>query len=183
MDERDSDNQPIRINNKRYLNVIFGEVVKPKLAERGKTLSKEELQEKICTDQDLHETVIDEYNSNKVAYRSHAFSDIADFQDGTVYQPIPRSVWRKSNNKFKELTGELENGIISWARSGTHNDFADVVPGGVENTVPSMVCMHHLLMEAPRLINKCLGMLPDNVFSVSSSGAPTTGGKRKNSSV
>ncbi len=60
------------------MNIIFGEVVKLKLVERGKSLSKDKLQE---TDQDLHEAILDEYNLGKLAYGSHAFSNIADFQD------------------------------------------------------------------------------------------------------
>ena len=50
-----------RLNRRCYLNVIFGDVVRPMLATRGQPLSKEELTAGIKMDDNLHKSIATEY--------------------------------------------------------------------------------------------------------------------------
>ena len=61
----DKNNIPIRFNTKRYLNVLFSEVMKPQLARRGKSLNKQQLQDKLATDQEFFFGFLDKYNTDK----------------------------------------------------------------------------------------------------------------------
>jgi hypothetical protein len=50
--------RPLHINTKRFLNVIFGAIMKPKLSTCGQTLTAMELEDKKKTDEDLFTAVI-----------------------------------------------------------------------------------------------------------------------------
>ena len=52
----------IRFNTCRYLNVMFGSVMKPKLANRGGRLTRRELEDKLRTDQNFAVSFLVEYN-------------------------------------------------------------------------------------------------------------------------
>ena len=67
-------NKRVVINRRRLLNVIFSDMVRPKLAEVGATLTKAELDKHMKQDQHFHETVASEYNKKGViAYDKNAF--------------------------------------------------------------------------------------------------------------
>ena len=80
----------VQINIKRYLNVLFSETTKLLLAERGKTLTKQQLQDKLRTDQEFHQTLITEYNvNNNPVYSAHTHPSVDDFCNATNFQEIP----------------------------------------------------------------------------------------------
>jgi hypothetical protein len=54
--------RPFRFNTKRFLNVIFGPIMKPKISMRGQALTAGELEDKKKTDQDLFTAFIIQYN-------------------------------------------------------------------------------------------------------------------------
>ena len=66
------------INRRRLLNVLFSDIVRPKLAEVGATLTKDELDKHLKQDQRFHETVAMEYNKKGViAYDKNAFPNLS----------------------------------------------------------------------------------------------------------
>ena len=52
----------IRFFGKRYVNVLFSVYIRPLLQNRGRTLTRAELQDSIATDQALHENIVREHN-------------------------------------------------------------------------------------------------------------------------
>ena len=71
------------INRRRFINVLFSDVCRPKLALRGQPLNKDDLTAGIKTDQRLHELVSTEYNKrNIISYGKNAFPNIK--KDATV---------------------------------------------------------------------------------------------------
>ena len=100
METFDGDSNVIRICNKRYLNVLFGQVIKFKLATCGASLTKAELQDKLSTDEEFHTNLLAEYNREDI-YNEHVWSDIVDFQDAGEFEHIPCNSWRKSDAKLK----------------------------------------------------------------------------------
>jgi len=179
----------IRINTTRYLNVIHGEKMKEKIASMGAKLTKQELENKLAADQTLHETILDEYNdASNPHYGQNAHgtgSNCGYHQDASKFTPIPRVMWKKSAQKFKDIGAEYENYFNRWKKSGNHCDFEDVEPDESSCNNPSMIYMHHWLKLNPELRNTCMSTLPDGVFCESSAGAPkggnNGGGKGKGS--
>ena len=55
----------VKVNRKRYLNVLFSESIRPLLATRGRSLTKEELTLGMATDQGLHEKISASYKDEK----------------------------------------------------------------------------------------------------------------------
>ena len=52
----------IKFNHKRFINVLFGDIMKPKMCLRGKSLKKRSLDDKKKTDEDLFKAFIEQYN-------------------------------------------------------------------------------------------------------------------------
>ena len=177
LDPTDSSGAPIRINNARYLNVLFGAVIVADLKVRGESLTATQLQNKMRTDEGLHRKIIEEYNdSSNAAYGANAHGQGCGYKDASNFQAIPDDMWQKSLDKFKELTKEYESCLNRWTQSGTHCEFEDVEPPPeAECTNLSMIYMHHHLRAHPDLLETCLGLLPDGVFRQSSSDAPRNG--------
>ena len=68
-----------QMNRKRYINVIFSDLVRPLLADRGKSLSKDDLTKGKKTDQDIHEVIAHEYNCKTGnAYNLNAFPGLTN---------------------------------------------------------------------------------------------------------
>ena len=64
------------INRRRYFNVIFSDVVRPIIATKGMSLTKDKLTEGLKEDQTLHTLIVNEYNSIKPEYLGNAQPDI-----------------------------------------------------------------------------------------------------------
>ena len=54
----DDRGDPIRFFDKRYINVLFSTIIRPLLQNRGRSLTRAELQDGITTDQLLHKTMV-----------------------------------------------------------------------------------------------------------------------------
>jgi hypothetical protein len=66
----------VTLNVKRFMNVLFGIVMKPQLANRGATLSKQDLDNKMRTDQILFTNALKEYNKSNVLHMLNMHSRI-----------------------------------------------------------------------------------------------------------
>ena len=74
-------NSPTHFVTIRFLNVLFGEAVKPLLAQRGQILGRNQLEEKSKTDQNIWTTFIQEYNSDQEIYGENTFPSLEFNQD------------------------------------------------------------------------------------------------------
>ena len=61
-----------------HLNVLFGPVMKTKLATRGAWLNRAQLQEKLSTDKEFHTDQLHEYNDESKC-NEHVWTEIKDF--------------------------------------------------------------------------------------------------------
>lgn len=168
----------LRFVAERYLNVLFGTVMTSLLKFRGKTLTAMELQDRLKTDEDFHRKLIKEYNdSSNTAYGQNAHGqEGCGYTDASNFQPFSEDSWEKSCKFFKELSKNYEFCMNQWRQSGNHGSLEDIVPPPErECSNPSMIYMHHHLRAHPDLLETCLGLLPDEVFRQSSSGAPRGG--------
>jgi len=55
-------NMPLRFNMKRFINVIFGTIMLPQLAERGRVLTAGDHEDRKTTDQDFFRRFLVQYN-------------------------------------------------------------------------------------------------------------------------
>ena len=78
--------KPIRFISIRFLNTLFGETIKPLLANCGQVLGRNQLEEKLKTDQNLWKTFIREYNSEKEVYGENTFPSLEFNQDAKYFQ-------------------------------------------------------------------------------------------------
>ena len=87
--------QVLVINVKRFMNVMFGSIIKPLIARRGQSLVRRQLEDEEKTDQGLCERIIVEYNSDKLEYGAGAFPYLeSEFtQDASCFTPIPSNAW------------------------------------------------------------------------------------------
>ena len=108
IDEVDDAGVPIRFNTKRFLNVLFGEKIKTFIATRGRVLTKQQLEDKLSTDQQLFEEFVDEYNDESVdPYGAHAHPSVDDFQDATKFQSVPSTQWKKACKKVQRSRSRI----------------------------------------------------------------------------
>ena len=144
-----------------------------------KTLSKQQLQDKLRTDQEFHETLITEYNDvEKRIYSAHARPTVEDFCNASNFQEIPSESWKKFQEKFAKLTNEYESKIAACTESGFHGQFDEIDEARFGRTSPAIQYMHCYLKENPSLLTTTISLLPDGTFSESSSGAPTASNVR-----
>jgi len=82
---------------------LFSEKVVPLLANRGANLTKDDLENKRKVDQELFTTVILEYNDeSNASYGLHAFKDVPQKVDPSVFKKNPVNAWRHALDKFKK---------------------------------------------------------------------------------
>ena len=112
------------INQRRYLNVIFSDVIRPLLATKGASLTKDQLTDGIKQDQILHTKISDKYNKDTPEYASNAFLDIVQgcLSDVGIFDQIN---WQKSKATFTSLSNEYDKVFYNWKRSGFHGDFPE----------------------------------------------------------
>ena len=69
--------EKVTINRRRYLNVLFSDIIRPLLATRGQPLNKDHLKEGVKKDEELHATIALEYNKEDVKhYSRNTFPEI-----------------------------------------------------------------------------------------------------------
>ena len=102
------------INRKRYMNVMFSKNVIGPLANRGKSLSKEELTAGKKTDEDLHKLICREYN-NKKKHNENVFMVLGSTVDPSSFEgPI---VWQQSAKALKDIAKDYEYCYSNWKKS------------------------------------------------------------------
>lgn len=154
----------VAMNRKRFINVLFGDVVRPKLATRGRTLTKEELTLGLKRDQRLHELIASEYNNPK-RYNSTAHN-VGFKADASSFQAI---TWPRSRDLLSNLVGEYEKVFYNWKKSGNHGSFEDSAKmkgkknGGFEDfakTNRSLIYFHCYVATFPNVLENVTGELP-----------------------
>ena len=175
----------VKLNSKRFINVCFGDVIRPRLAQRGRTLTKKQLDDKTQLDQELFIDIIKEYNRDAEEYNLHAFSWIQDFQDASSFVQYREENWPKAKKKFGDLMKEYEYMYNSKTQSGFHGDFSEVMESIKDSadpncTNPSILYLHGHLLQNEKLFDRCLSLLPSDAFSESTSGAPIMKQKKCN---
>ena len=103
LEEIYANNELIQLNTKSYLNVLFSEKIKPLLAAHGRSLNKQQLQDKLSKDQEFFETFLEEYNTKDPSNGVHAFNGVIFNIDASLYQKIPRTMWKKAKTNSKTL--------------------------------------------------------------------------------
>lgn len=98
----DTSSSRCRINRRRYLNVMFSDIVRPAIATKGASLTKDQLTEGLKQDQILHTLISGEYNKQIDEYAGDAFPDIEKgrYSDAGLFVPI---TWQKSKQTFTAL--------------------------------------------------------------------------------
>ena len=158
----------VLINNRRYLNVIFSDIVRPKLATLGEPLSKVELDAGLKKDQKFHELVVEEYNKSDVLeYGTNAFSYLIKgrSQPPSHFQPIE---WLKSKDALKNLSNMYDECFQNWKHSGFHNQ--DIPTDVIEMTKvakrpfadfsknsSAVLYMHEFVIQFPNIMDKVTG--------------------------
>ena len=151
--------------------MLFSQAIKHKLATRGGTLTRNDCQNHRSTDQGLHEKLLVEYTIQG-NYDEHAFPDVVDNMDASIFEPIPSRFWQKSNKKLKAMTKEYESKILACKKLGFNGTFEDMDEKKLGRTTPMMQYMHQYFKSNPALKDVAISLLPPGTFCQSSSGPP-----------
>lgn len=155
------------INRRRLLNVLFGDVVRPKLATLGETLSREELDNGIKQNERFFTLVVEEYNKvGIVSYDKNAFPVISC---GKHHVPSQFATidWKKARDSFKAMCNEYDKCFSNWKKSGFHGDIpTDLHEMTDEASKPfsdftqnnsSILYMHEFVYSFPDILSKVSG--------------------------
>lgn len=119
LEETDSDGRPIRIDNIRFMNVLFCPNIFPLIKTRGQALTASQLQDKERTDETFFRAVVTEYNDeSNEAYSANAHGEGCGYKTPSTFQPIPVEKWEKAQSKFKQITKEYEACLNKCRKSG-----------------------------------------------------------------
>ena len=165
---------PVKVNLCRFANVICGPLVSPRLlSEKGKSLNKDALQEKLGRDQLLVQYIIDEYNSSNKSYDTFAHQSVERRMDPAVFEQISRDRWKEVDKFFNHSLSILEKFIQKSKLSGTHDDLADTIP--TDCCDPGILYLYFSMREIEGLTNVCISKLPGGVFCESGGPPPSRG--------
>ena len=158
------------INWKRYFNVLFSDEISPKLATRGKTLTKEQqMTAGLKPYELLHKEIIMEYNNkdkyNKLAHHVACRSNpaICSIQ----------SLGVQSKEMLATVIREYERSFSNWKISGEHGGFGeantDVPPKRKSFSeftlgINSLLYLHEFVFQFPDVLSKVFGELPKWAF-------------------
>jgi hypothetical protein len=180
----DEKGRAVAINTPRFLNVLFSEKIIPLLANRGANLSKDDLENRTKVDQELFAAVITEYNDNSnVSYGLHAFNNIPQKVDPSIFTKIPTTAWKHVRDKFKNIVKEYEHHIKAWTRSGNHgrfdelsaNDLKAIDPDINKCTSKYMIYMHYFMRQHHNILATCVALLPNDVARRSTQAKTSSG--------
>jgi len=120
------------INRRRYLNVIFSDLIRPLLATKGMSLTKGELTEGLKQDQILHTKIAEEYNKDIPEYAGNAFPDIAQGSmiNASYYDKIvklPSLLCQMNMTKFF-ITGNDPVSMVSFRKKKEQNKEQSHIP-------------------------------------------------------
>ena len=165
------------VNRYRFVNVLFGDTIKPMLNERGKSLTKDDLTAGKLGDQDLFTAISNEYNGTKDEYGiiHESFKELVPSrQHPKVYEPMD---WTQAKRCFRDFLWDYEKSVSNWKVSGTHEDYDDnlektitVIDKPFESFVnnnSSLKYLHLFMEKSPGLFEYLVGALPEGVFVTS----------------
>ena len=162
------ENKKVTVNRKRFINVLFSDTVRPKLASLGETLDRADLDRGLKSDQDFYELVASEYNKGHVAlYGRDAFPHlpIGRSVPPSHFQPID---WVKAKEVLKSLLNDYDRCFRNWKQSGFHDNEipTSVVDMTEQAAVPFadfaknssiMLYMHEFVFQHPNILEKVSG--------------------------
>ena len=156
------------MNRRRFINVLFSDLIRPKLATLGKSLEKNEIDAGLKSDQLFHEAVLVEYNNKSVAeYGQNAFPNLTKGRSvpPSHFQEIDD--WKKSRDYLKHLCKEYDKCFKDWKQSGFHDkeiptdirDMTEVADKPFENFANSaaILYMHEYVYQYPNILSKVNG--------------------------
>jgi hypothetical protein len=116
------DGKPTWVNRYRLANVIFSEHCRQTVSERGKTLTREELDLGLKTDQRVYEKIAAEYNKTGVPAYDEVQYDCVTIVGAknlpSNFEPID---WQDAKKATKECINHLEKARQNFETSGTHD--------------------------------------------------------------
>ena len=102
-------NNNATMNRRRFINVLFGDVIRPKLATLGAPLERKELDAGLKTDQIFHEAVLTEYNNESIIkYGQNVFPNLSKGRSVSPSHFKEIHDWKKSRECLKELCREYD---------------------------------------------------------------------------
>ena len=157
------------VNRKRYCNVLFSDEIRPKLALRGESLTKEQMTEGLKTDELFHKEILLEYN-NKDKHNDLAH-DIASCNGNHPSKFLPIT-WQQSKQTMDTFFREYEKSFKAWKLSGNHGGFGEKNTDVGEpkpfknfiNNVNSLLYLHEFVYQFPDVLSKVFGELPAWAF-------------------
>lgn len=165
---------PLKVNLCRLANVIGSSLVSARvILQKGKSLNKDALQEKLGRDQLLMEYIIDEYNSVSNIYDTFAHTSVEKRMNPAVFEQIPRDRWKEVDKIFNSSLAVLEKLIQRSKLSGTHDDLADTIPK--DYCDPGILYLYYSMREIDGLTDVCISKLPVGVFCESGKLPPLRG--------
>ena len=125
-------NLNVRMNRKRFINILFSDIVRPVLADRGRPLTGRELTQGLKTDQIIHELIALEYNKVEMyVYNENAFPHLEiDGSVSTLFMQTRHNsniTWQKSKKTFSIMIHEYDKVMQRWKKSGNHGTFNEAV--------------------------------------------------------
>jgi hypothetical protein len=114
------------VNKVRLINVFFGEAIKPKLHERARNLTKDEMTVGFKNGQPCWEDVMKEYN-DKTKYNDieHEHIGLAPAAHPHLFSPI--SSWVNYKETYHSMWKDYERYFGNWKKSGTHEEMGEII--------------------------------------------------------
>ena len=157
-----------RINRKRYINALFSDSIRPKLATRGESVSKDDMTDGFKTDEILHRSIIKEYN-NPEKCNGDAYPHLRNCQ-GNPSKFVGHILWTQSRTTLSALLKEYEVCLNNWKLSGNHGGFGDEgrkpFSDFIQN-VNSLLYLHEFVYSFPNVFEGITGELPEGAASES----------------
>ena len=158
----------VTINRRRLVNVLFGDNVRPKLADLGSALTRKDLDEGRRVNQDFYELVASEYNKIGIkSYDEDAFPHLSTGRtiSPSTYQEVD---WIKCRDSFKSMCNEYDICFKNWKISGFHGDIpsnlhdmtesADLPFTDFVKSNTSVLYMHQYVYQHPDILTTVTGM-------------------------
>ena len=164
------------INNKRFMNVWFGEAMKGKMRTRGRALTPAQLNNGEKAHQAYCEAFIEQFNRMGVAeYDGHNHEEVDWPTDASLFQQIPATAWPKVDKKWNDICKTYEACIRRWTRSGYHGTYEDAHENAEPDEDQSMIYFHLSMRRVKDCLSCVLRKLPSDSFSESGAPLPRNG--------
>ena len=161
------------VNQKRYINVLYSDAVRPMLQTRGESLTPKQLTDGLKKDELLHLLIVAEYN-DRSKHNDDACPHLRHCKGSDPSKCDGPIDYDQSVKVFKSLTSDYETALNNWRLSGNHGDFED--ESGNSNRIPFvnfvsnkniLLYLHELVYEHQDTLSNLTGELPATAFSES----------------